>query len=226
MIKQFIFIKLSIILSLSTIAQDTTACKVISLNLNGRYAGDCKKGVADGVGEANGIDKYKGNFKFGLPNGKGIYYYGDTLIHEGKFQDGLREGKGESRYIRQNLSDSIVKGFWSGDIYRGKSYITYEMSSIPFEIVDVFPSENTGNSITFTIVTMRAEKIEIVDIYSNYGQIIKAVPKYSSTSDVQKYYLSSFPEDLRIILSNNTSFSLKLYKAANWNVFIKTNRAY
>src|SRR3569623_1952313 len=110
-------------------AQDSTAaCEVRIPNLTGTYKGECKDGLAHGQGEATGALRYKGAFKFGKPNGYGVYYYNDTMYHMGLFLDGQKEGKGETHYTHQSKPDSVVKGFWSGDIFRGKNYVTYDFN--------------------------------------------------------------------------------------------------
>ena len=50
------------------LAQD---CKVLDPNLEGVYTGDCKNGKAAGLGKAVGKYTYEGEFKAGLPDGKG-----------------------------------------------------------------------------------------------------------------------------------------------------------
>jgi len=111
-------------------AQSAEPCKVSFAPLSQRYDGECKKGQASGKGEAWGEHHYIGEFKNGSPNGKGTYYYNDSESYTGNLQDGLREGKGQMTYKitdKQGVSkDSIVQGYWSGDIYRGKSYTTYK----------------------------------------------------------------------------------------------------
>ena len=99
--------------------QDTShTCKVLLESIKGEYSGECKKGLAHGKGESKGIFRYAGSFKYGLPNGKGILYSGDNFF-DGNFLDGLKEGKGEMHYIKPNNADSIIKGYWSGDEFRG-----------------------------------------------------------------------------------------------------------
>ncbi len=98
----------------------TQACRVDMASLAGTYRGECKKGLANGKGEAIGIvHYYTGIFKNGLPNGKGIYHFHEDQYYTGNFQDGIKEGKGEMHYMRHNLPDSVVKGYWSGDEFRG-----------------------------------------------------------------------------------------------------------
>ena len=116
--------------SINLYAQDSSKlCQVEMDNLIGTYSGECKNGYANGKGEAKGIDRYAGLFRNGLPNGIGTYYYSDKIYYTGNFQDGVKEGKGEIHYVRNGMFDSLIKGFWSADEYRGKKYITYSFTN-------------------------------------------------------------------------------------------------
>ena len=95
-------------------------CKVVTSTISQEYKGECKKGLANGEGEAVGAHKYIGTFKDGMPNGTGIYFYTDSLYYNGNFQDGIKEGKGEMHDIRIGANDSLIKGYWSGGNTGGK----------------------------------------------------------------------------------------------------------
>ena len=62
-------------------------CKVLKPEIAGIYSGDCKKGLANGKGIAEGIDKYEGKFKDGLPHGNGTYQYANGEIYQGDFKN-------------------------------------------------------------------------------------------------------------------------------------------
>lgn len=94
-------------------------CSVLMKNIGERYMGECNKGLAHGAGEAWGVDHYKGSFKKGLPQGKGIYYYADSSVYEGMWSKGLRHGTGKYTF-RYMGSDSIQEGQWVDDRFIGK----------------------------------------------------------------------------------------------------------
>jgi hypothetical protein len=48
-------------------------CKVLLDQIASRYTGDCKKGLAEGSGSAQGEDKYEVEINKGRPNGAGVY---------------------------------------------------------------------------------------------------------------------------------------------------------
>jgi len=90
-------------------------CKVIKAEISGTYEGGCKKGLAQGNGIAQGIDRYEGQFIKGLPSGRGTYKWASGVYYEGEWKNGLREGEGKMVY-----PDSIVSGIWKEDKYTGK----------------------------------------------------------------------------------------------------------
>lgn len=234
---KFYFLPLALLPVLSSTAQDSIpACKVTMESLKGSYTGECKKGLAHGKGEARGLYRYVGNFKNGLPNGKGIMYYGENFF-DGNFQDGLKEGKGEMHFLA-NGKDSIIKGYWSGDIYRGKTYKTYETdASSKFDRVEISPSPESGNRITIEISTTSNDfskggagsprpSISLTELMSvKLNSLLKLV---SSTESAIRYSwtfeLTEFPVTLRGVLSNGQDFNLELYKSANWSFKIFLNR--
>ena len=55
--------------------------KVLMPSIGNTYIGPLKKGLASGNGEAFGIHHYIGMFKYGKPNGKGTYYYNDSMVN-------------------------------------------------------------------------------------------------------------------------------------------------
>ncbi|MCB8999003.1 MAG: hypothetical protein H6540_02895 [Bacteroidales bacterium] len=94
-------------------------CKVLSDKLSGEYTGGCKKGLANGIGEAIGTDQYNGSFKNGYPNGKGVYHYANGAVYDGEFVKGKRHGMGTLTFSTD--SGTIEqKGFWEQDNYIGK----------------------------------------------------------------------------------------------------------
>ena len=103
-----------------TFAQNT--CKVLMSEISGTYNGSCKKGLADGLGEAIGVDRYKGEFKKGLPNGIGTYLWHTGETYNGEWKSGLRDGKG--KYVIKSMGrDSTISGIWKEDKYIGQQQL-------------------------------------------------------------------------------------------------------
>jgi hypothetical protein len=219
---------------------DSPSCKVITPGLSLQYKGACKKGLANGQGDAKGIGHYIGSFKDGMPNGKGTYYYTDSVYYIGDFQNGIKEGQGEMHYIRKGLSDSIVKGYWSGDEYRGKQYITYKTdANNKFDNVDIEPSDDNGNTLHIEIETTSGSPdgtptntngdagyvLNIVQLISLNGDNPRFITRSASTlkSSVD-FELHKFPAELELFFSDGSNINLELYKATDWRVRFYLNR--
>ena len=223
------------------IAQEKKSCRVKSEYLSGYYDGECRSGLAEGNGEARGKHRYAGIFKRGLPNGEGKYYYSDSAFHIGKFQDGLREGKGEAHFILRSGIDSVVKGFWSGDKYVGKRYVTYKFNGdAQFDRAEVSASPESGTTIRFEITTnsgapgSQSRKLayvkggyilkikELVSTNKNFTTKISENSTFKKT--ISLYKQSQFPAKLLCVLSDGKQFQLELYKAADWTIRLHLNK--
>ncbi len=174
-----------------------------------------------------------------MPNGEGVYDYNDSVYYTGTLQDGIREGKGEMHYLRKNFPDSIIKGFWSADEFRGKKYITYRFNaSMTFDNLEIKPSSVSGNTITFEMSTNSGSPngapsgtgdngvvLNLKDIISPTSSIVKTISKFESARrSYISLELSEFPCKLSGTLSNNQTFEIELYKAANWKVRFFINK--
>jgi len=108
-------------------------CKVLIPRIGDSYAGSCKQGLADGSGEAFGIDQYKGEFKKGFPDGVGIYFWQTGETYNGEWKKGLREGGGKYTFKYMGR-DSVLAGVWKEDKYVGErdlaSYVIEYRNSI------------------------------------------------------------------------------------------------
>ena len=95
-----------------------TDCKVLKAEISLIYKGECKNGLAHGVGEASGRDFYEGEFKKGLPQGQGTYEWTSGEVYEGDWRKGLRHGAGKYSFF-SNGRDTILAGRWVHDEYVG-----------------------------------------------------------------------------------------------------------
>ena len=103
----------------ASVASAQSNCKVLLPKIGDLYAGSCKQGLANGQGEAFGIDRYKGEFKKGFPDGTGIYFWQTGETYNGEWKKGLREGRGKYTYKYMDR-DSVLAGVWKGDKYVGE----------------------------------------------------------------------------------------------------------
>lgn len=101
-----------------TIAQE--GCKVLMPAIAVEYKGDCKKGLADGKGEALGVDHYVGHFKKGWPDGKGVYTWSTGEVYKGYFKKGMRNGMGTYTFKIEG-KDSTLTGKWVKDKFVGNA---------------------------------------------------------------------------------------------------------
>lgn len=90
--KRIVILLMAVALSTAVFPQNT--CKVMLEELQGQYAGECKKGLAHGDGAAQGTDTYYGEFKKGYPHGFGVYTYANSSNYIGAFKKGIRDGYG------------------------------------------------------------------------------------------------------------------------------------
>ena len=220
-----VFALLSFLIYNQSSAQDSLAtCKVEIKELTGAYTGDCKNGLANGKGEAKGMHRYTGQFKKGFPYGNGTYYYNENEYYTGNFQNGVREGKGEMHYIKDG-KDSVIKGYWSGNEYRGKTYKTYSIIDMPFyDRVDIQPSDGPGNTIT-VITTATIELFGVREIIATDGSFIRKVNTFTGNfMSTTIYELSKFPVRLMIIFSDGKQTQLELFKTANWEMRLFQNK--
>ena len=204
-------------------AQDgNKTCEVLAKELAGTYVGECKKGLAEGKGEAVGNQRYVGNFKNGLPHGEGTYYYSESNYHKGKFQEGIKEGKGEMHYLRNGQPDSVIKGYWSGDEYRGKSYTTYNFFSGGAQMsAEIEPISDDGKTIEIWVAGSTGASgggYNILDkLISTDGSIIRQIPSNRGPRFLL-YEVERFPVSLQLLLIGGKSVRLDLYKKARWTI--------
>lgn len=99
-----------------------STCKVLIPRIADSYTGECKQGLAEGEGEAFGIDQYKGEFRKGMPDGQGTYVWQTGEIYKGGWKKGLRDGNGEYSF-KYNGRDSLMAGIWKEDEFVGNKQV-------------------------------------------------------------------------------------------------------
>ena len=88
-------------------AQD---CKVLDPELQGSYSGPCVNGLAEGEATAKGTAEYRGAFKAGRKQGKGIKTWPNGDRYEGEFAADHKDGYGVYEW---------GEGPWKGERYDG-----------------------------------------------------------------------------------------------------------
>ncbi|MGE5348530.1 MAG: hypothetical protein ACM3NP_04535 [Actinomycetota bacterium] len=97
-------------------------CRVLMPGISGSYIGECRKGLAEGKGEAVGTDSYRGDFRKGLPDGEGTYVWSTGAVYTGQWKKGMRDGQGTFTF-RFNERDSVQTGFWKENEFIGTEKI-------------------------------------------------------------------------------------------------------
>lgn len=168
----------TVVLLLSSFFVYSQNCEVEKASLKGTYAGDCKKGKANGKGKAVGTDTYEGEFKNGVPDGEGTYTWSNNSIYTGKFVKGLKEGKGIMTMRKDGGQDSVIEGYWKKDTYIGKnekpwqvisktgSVTKVEVEYSPDEVrrIKVIVTNTTGgvSSLAGQIPALRVDNVVVV----------------------------------------------------------------
>jgi hypothetical protein len=216
------------------IAQET--CKVLMATIADHYEGDCKKGKASGQGKAEGTDQYVGEFKDGLPHGKGTYRWKNGDFYEGNWISGRREGSGGMSYKRNGKTDSVVTGFWKKDLYAGLYEKPYIIHSRSIRIIKIDISRNVrekNNAIivevqnttggTVGINTGPQPKPELTDLTlekGNYGLINKALSGPKSTTR----QLSQVDFPFRALFKfGDQEADIEIFEPGYWKIFVNMN---
>ena len=204
-----------------------TECAVKLETINKSYSGECKKGLANGQGEAKGgEDSYTGSFKKGLPHGYGTYKWGNGNIYVGEFNKGEIDGKGKLTVKDEFGKVSINDGFFEKGVYIGEYKYSYNVTS-KREVKNVYIREDAS------IITLPDVNVIRVSFIYNGKQI---VPGMVNISDSGK---SLVERDSNFMVMKNVQFPNKqievtfrtdegfngrvvfdIYKKANWSVEI------
>lgn len=92
-------------------AQPAAKCTVHDPELQGQYTGGCKDGLAQGDGEAEGIARYKGQFRAGHKHGRGVKTWPTGDRYDGQFVNDRKHGLGTYTWGNATL--------WAGEKYNG-----------------------------------------------------------------------------------------------------------
>ena len=193
-----------------TYAQD---CKVKTEAIAGKYEGGCKKNWAEGQGKSIGTDTYEGEFKKGLPHGKGVYTYANGDVFDGKFTKGRMHGEG-----KLTLADGEEKtGFWEHNEYIGKFEKKFEVLRQSSKIARIAFTYKDGDSNQIDIVStqdgkiINKDNIDVVNIDGFFGNVNQN-PRMKSILSVQ------YP--LRFTVSGAHDFEAVINTSGHWEVTV------
>jgi MORN repeat len=197
-------------------AQD---CEVKLLPLNGKYEGGCKDGKANGIGKATGLDSYEGNFKNGYPEGDGTYTWSVGDSFKGGFKKGLKSGKGEMHFKRKNMEDSVVTGFWSKDVYKGKYEEPYKF----FEVSNAVSQKSVNrmgtkmNTVTVTMISGMFGSANVRAYQLLEGNFIRTNFRDGNKTEIVEFQGVNFPFRIRFT-QDKGPIDVIFYEDGEWNL--------
>ncbi|MBK6966666.1 MAG: hypothetical protein IPH20_22890 [Bacteroidales bacterium] len=198
------------------------SCEVMKQALTGTYTGGCKKGLAHGKGIAQGADRYEGQFKNGLPDGEGTYYWSGGEIYRGDWKEGKRHGIGIYTFHGTG-SDTIRDGHWVNDHYAGP--VVPKPQVISKEGVDRFTFKKGGDATHRVMINMYQNGARNMGI-SNL--MLSSSSGYESTlGPATGFEEVTFPVIIKVMYSTpnktNTTevyvkFEFKISEPGDWTV--------
>lgn len=196
-------------------------CNVLLPEIDGEYVGECKKGLAHGTGKSVGTDTYEGQFKKGLPNGKGIYTYESGDQYTGQLRNGMLDGEGEMRIISGG-QDTLIKGIWIENNYTGPKIESPKVISKVNVDDGKFKRIGDGNRVVLAIYKNGAYNTDL-------SQLVIAGNSGGQYKMGQKTVLDnlSFPYKCKITyvtwnkmhtVQYNATFQFEIQQAGDWTL--------
>src|SRR3954454_16241702 len=104
---------MSVLSLLAGVAQ-AQSCRVLDPELQVEYIGPCANGLAEGTGLARGRAEYRGDFRAGMKQGRGVKIWPNGDRYEGDFVEDRKEGVG---------AYSFGRGPSAGESYEGEGLV-------------------------------------------------------------------------------------------------------
>ena len=218
--KQILLYILSFVYTTGLLSQ---TCSVSVDSLKGQYIGNCKKGKAEGIGTATGIDSYTGSFKNGYPNGQGKYTWKHGSWYEGAWKDGLFDGQGTYNKLNSDTANfNVLSGFWKKGKYIGRYEKPFTVLTLTNNISDVNVRKlnKTESEITINVKTITAgassnsanhlPKATLVNIQLIEGRFEQQTSDETSSLVANKYILRKVTFPFSAIFTFETIGQAKL----------------
>ena len=183
--KHLLFVLFLSAMFLSGMTQEAAPYKVLLNEISGSYKGGCRDGLAEGKGNAEGEDRYSGEFKAGLPDGKGKYTYKNGNVYNGYFSKGLKNGKGKF-VVTEGGMNQTVTGYWKDGEYAGPEdpeadYRITNQSGLNNVVIRKVNA--TDNKVTVTMVNggMQTYVPRDLRIHNSSGFLKQEIKNFSVT---------------------------------------------
>lgn len=224
---RFLFIGVSILSLVWMPVHPQGSCNVLAPKIGDFYTGECKNSLAHGMGEAFGIDQYRGDFRKGLPHGVGTYiwYTGDR--YEGGWDEGMRHGYGIFT-INYMGRDSILAGVWKRDRYIGEEILPdyailyrqgvgrvtcMKMGRTPTYIKLKFTrsGEASSGAITDLLLTGSSGSESITDTMIGFEHIDFPFEGRVTFSAPNAFYSATLSCDIRFVINKPGAWTVTIY---------------
>ena len=220
--KYLLFLSISLF-SNWAVAQDS--CKVLVKALQGEYQGECKKGLANGNGLAQGEDSYSGEFKKGYPNGNGTYKWSTGEVYSGEWRKGKRDGNGSYSY-KENAHDTLIIGLWKSDIFIGKEVkrpdVIYKKNITDFHI-----QKNVGMQarvlVDFRQNGMQNTRVSNMMLDADSGTPVQMGQKYGFDNVVYPITIKLRYDTYNKLGTQqiNCALQITIYEEGEWEIIIR-----
>jgi hypothetical protein len=197
------------------LSQQPNTCLVELQSISEKYDGDCKKGKADGVGKAAGTDSYEGEFKKGYPDGTGTYTWENGNYYKGSFKKGNKQDKGIMHYKLAGKPDSVITGYWKKDEYAGLYEKAYEfLSEGHGTILNKIVTKQGAKRNYVHIMANR-------DLIKNFTVLNGSYYRFNSAGSVSNFYVEfqdvQFP--FRVQMGSlSEPIDVIIYEEGDWEV--------
>lgn len=227
-----LFIISLLFIAVTVQAQET--CKVGLDSLKGTYTGDCKGGKANGNGKAVGVDSYEGEFKNGVPEGKGKYTWSSGDFYYGSWKKGQKDGKGELHQFADG-KENVVRGYWKKDNYRGEFENPYVIVNTTTDVgrIEVNKVGDNESAISITVQNLRSGSTAASSSFQSStimtsnqitrGQYVTKSTNTLTNKEVTVFRGVIFP--FRAIFNFGTAIvEMEFFEKGSWDVYIPINK--
>lgn len=144
-----------------------------SYNYNGEFENNRFKGFGNiqyFASKGQNAEEYTGDWKNGVPSGRGTYNWSNGSKYEGNYEDGKKRGQGKYTF---NFGKSFYEGSWSNGKPNGKGVLALESEKGPIKISGIWKlgkAQKIDSEEEFKKINNNESKLSIpveIEIFSN-----------------------------------------------------------